>query len=413
MFKNKKPERQDPEKAVKKKYLKANAGFLLCVFIAMGLTFLISGTGGWLVLTVMLTAFVVSLIIFAVSRKNLQFFLDTPFEILNKNDDFKVRLTCSKKNFIPSCFVEVEINSGDRASGGKTFKFVLSKLNDEIIEIPLKAVSCGKDEIKIESIRLIDYLGLITAKLDLNQFEDMSCFVKILPEIHDTGEQQEILKTTTENMTFEDSDEESDETAVGSTGVPGYEHREYQIGDPLKRVNWKMSSKKDKLMIRLDEKVSASSQSFILDLPKPVIEENEDSSALLYSYAELAGHIVEASLSMLYMLVRRGFETDYNFYLDGYWQTVTVKDEQSLLYLQEELAGIEYYDEEVRFPKEANNKNLSQMIFSSCSANMNKTLVSLVDNSVGSGVVVAKESGISKFTEDMWTVDHDFTFEKL
>ena len=47
---------------------------------------------------------------------------------------------------------------------------------------------------------------------------------------------------------------------------PGYEHREYVHGDPLKRVNWKLSSKKDKLMVRLDEAVASVQPMIVLDL---------------------------------------------------------------------------------------------------------------------------------------------------
>lgn len=88
--------------------------------------------------------------------------------------------------------------------------------------------------------------------------------IKIMPNIPDTGSQTELLKATSENASFDDNESESDENALGLTGVPGYDHRQYEIGDPLKRINWKLSSKRDELMVRLDEKVTASSQAFSL-----------------------------------------------------------------------------------------------------------------------------------------------------
>jgi hypothetical protein len=47
---------------------------------------------------------------------------------------------------------------------------------------------------------------------------------------------------------------------------PGYEHREYEHGDPLKRINWKLSSKKAKLMVRLDEAAASVQPFLVLDL---------------------------------------------------------------------------------------------------------------------------------------------------
>ena len=64
-----------------------------------------------------------------------------------------------------------------------------------------------------------------------------------------------------------DEEEENDTAMMFSANVaPGYEHREYVQGDPLKRVNWKLSTKKNKLMVRLDEAVASVQPLIILDL---------------------------------------------------------------------------------------------------------------------------------------------------
>ena len=48
--------------------------------------------------------------------------------------------------------------------------------------------------------------------------------------------------------------------------TPGYVHREYVQGDPLKRINWKLSTKKSKLMVRLDEAAASVQPVLVLDL---------------------------------------------------------------------------------------------------------------------------------------------------
>lgn len=50
------------------------------------------------------------------------------------------------------------------------------------------------------------------------------------------------------------SEEEAEEgVTTRQGGMPGYEHREYVPGDSPRRVNYKLSAKKGKLMVRLDE----------------------------------------------------------------------------------------------------------------------------------------------------------------
>ena len=52
-------------------------------------------------------------------------------------------------------------------------------------------------------------------------------FIFTVPNIPDTGSQTELLKATSENASFDDNESESDENALGLTGVPGYEHSEH------------------------------------------------------------------------------------------------------------------------------------------------------------------------------------------
>jgi hypothetical protein len=46
--------------------------------------------------------------------------------------------------------------------------------------------------------------------------------------------------------------------------MAGHEHRDYIIGDSLKKVNWKLSAKRQKLMIRQDEAINPSKITFVL-----------------------------------------------------------------------------------------------------------------------------------------------------
>jgi uncharacterized protein (DUF58 family) len=377
--------------------------FLLTLIIAVVLTFEINGTGGILVVTLLACAMIISEIILFVSAKTTTFGLALSDDIVNKGDSFKAHLFADKKFLLPSCFVEVELGftPNIQAEDKATVKFIFTKRFGEQFDIPLKAVLSGYGEVYVKTIKFYDYMGIFEKTFDT---VDSQFGIKILPNIPDTGTQSEVLKSTSEKMSFDDSDEESDETAVGLTGVPGYEHRKYVSGDPLKRVNWKLSSKKDELMVRLDEKVSSSSQVFILDYP-----EVENPTGINYINAD---KIIEASLSMMSMLLRAGFESEYSFFVED-WETVEIKDEASLLYVQERLGGVKPYPAEHRFPEgNFNSKGKAQTCFTACTADMSGQLEALAENFNGS-LVVTEMSGISRIQDDMWTVTDDFEFKKM
>ena len=91
---------------------------------------------------------------------------------------------------------------------------------------------------------------------------------------------------------------------------PGYEHREYVEGDPLKRVNWKLSSKKNKLMVRLDEAASSVQPLIVLDLYRKTGASAE--------YAVITEEkIIRSVFGLVTLLVKQGIACDFAYYGTG------------------------------------------------------------------------------------------------
>mgnify|MGYP007026098597 CR=1 FL=1 len=78
---------------------------------------------------------------------------------------------------------------------------------------------------------------------------------------------------------------------------------------------------------------------FFLDIPSG----NHDPM-----FAMNIDNIVEASLAMLSMLIMEGFESEYNYYLDG-WKSMKIKQAGDIIELQNDLAAIAPYPQEKRF----------------------------------------------------------------
>ena len=385
--------------------LKNYFNFFLCIMVAVLLAYLISGSGGIFIIMLLCLANLFSIAMLVISVKSVTVGLDMIGGVINKGDDFTVQLRLGKKSILPSSFIEVTIKVTPNISGEREelkYRFICSGIHGDTIDIPLKAVLCGGGEITVEKIVLSDYLGLLTYKL--KELPERR-IVKILPRIPDTGSQTEVLRSVSQNISFDDSDEESDETSAALTGVPGYEHREYIPGDPLKRVNWKLSSKKEQLMVRLDEKVTSSSHIFMLDLPRA-----EMPDYVSYSMMDV---IIEGSLAMLSMMIRSGYESEYNYFIDGKWEMAQISDEGSLVRLQERLSGIIPYPSEDRKPDHnINEKGKAMMCFTACMGSMVSELAELANSFAGT-LVVAKESGIGAVRADMWSVSSEFEFTKL
>ena len=379
--------------------------YLLCLFMAVAMAYLISGSGGIFVIILLLMAHLFSIAMLVVSKSSIAVSLGLSSDIVNKGDEFTAVLDLSKKTVLPSTFIEIIVNVTPNIQGRDSslkYRFMCSGLHGDSIEIPLKAVLCGGGEVSVEKIMFTDYLGMFSLKKNVLPEK---CTIKILPRIPDTGSQTEILRSVSQSVSFDDSDEESNETSNALTGVPGYEHREYVPGDPLKRVNWKLSSKKDQLMVRLDEKVTSSSQIFMVDIP--AAPEPDFNSYLMMDIT------VEGSLALLSMLVLSGYESEYNFCIDGKWEMHEISDEESLVQLQERLAEIVPYPEAMREPDHnINEKGKAMLCFTACTGAMTKQLAELTERFDGT-LVVVKESGIGAVRSDMWSVDHEFEFTKL
>ncbi|MBO5449460.1 MAG: DUF58 domain-containing protein [Ruminococcus sp.] len=384
--------------------MKSFLSYLLCILTAALLTYEISGTGGIFIIILLSSALAVSAAVLIVSARSVKVDIKLSTSIVGKGDGFDAEICVRKGTLLPTCFVELDLgftpNVEPQADKVK-LRIISASRDGDVIRVPFKAALSGCGRVWAESVTLMDYLGIFRKKFHA---ENGGCEIRIIPSIPDTGSQTQVLRSTSENASFDDSDEESDETAVGLTGIPGYEHRQYVSGDPLKRINWKLSSKRDVLMVRLDEKVSASSQVFRLDYP-----EREQADRAYYENADL---ITEASLGMMAMLLRSGFESEYNFYLDG-WECVKIRDEKDLVYLQERLAGIRPYPPEHRLPDhDINKKGKAQLCFTVCMGDMNRELAVLLGDFTGS-LAVSEASGVGKVRNDTWSINKDFEFTKM
>ena len=118
-------------------------------------------------------------------------------------------------------------------------------------------------------------------------------------------------------------------------------------GDPLKRINWKQSARRDKLLVRLDDEMASTSVAMVLDSVTDESDIDFKTAAKLAEYnfyeeddipAALMQETVENALGIIRLLLDNSYTVKlYVRFEDGY-VTYDISDENMLAYVRGELA---------------------------------------------------------------------------
>ncbi|MDE6832724.1 MAG: DUF58 domain-containing protein [Ruminococcus sp.] len=275
--------------------------FLLYIF-----TFYIDGEMGIILLSFMISAPVFSLVfvIYSLNRIKVSFDCDG---YVKKGGKLEITVTVEKNNSLP--FALVDIKPYVSEVFGKDVKtYRLSMLNEhkKNFTFTVDAVTGGNGEISIDTVYSCGFLGFIRLKAKTQLPAPKS--VGVIPEIPEIKASSQLFRTIADVVMTSDDDEDNDTSMMFSTNTTvGYEHREYVAGDPLKRVNWKLSTKRGKLMVRLDESASTVQPEFLLDLYRNSALKIEDSVIK-------EEKLLVSVFGLLSLMVRQGIACGFTYY---------------------------------------------------------------------------------------------------
>jgi hypothetical protein len=244
--------------------------------------------------------------------KDLRLGLSLSATVLTKKAPVQVTVSYASGNIPLPAFLELRFQENEhflRQESGSTL-MALGQLLRGAVEQTYTAMLWGESALGLSTVVVWDYFGIVRFEATPESLSQLfSARVRVLPDIPATG-RDELFRSLLESEAADEEEGET-ETLLSPSGTPGFEHRAYEPGDLLRRVNWKLSARLDEYMVRLPE------PDFILRLRVQLLlsqtaDDTEDNRALL-----LQERLTEASLAFLRVLVASGRECVFVFALAG------------------------------------------------------------------------------------------------
>ena len=268
---------------------------------------------------------IISAILTVFSIKDIQISFPSNNLTCNKGDEIDITVNLTSSSLIPIMHLSLaakhspNLNPTDLSG----YTVALDKYSASSIHFKYQSIASGYAKIWIDDIIISDLTGWITFKaIDIpHQF---STEIGIIPQIQPILYDLNIINQSSNTYDSEDSMDTANNYSVQS-GIAGYEHREYVPGDPLKRINWKLSAKTNEYMVRLDEPVTLNKHVLLLD-PR------SGGDILLNE------RIIESSLALIYNIIRSNQPAEIYLYEHSQWSVYYVNTLYDLETLQNTLS---------------------------------------------------------------------------
>lgn len=337
--------------------------YLAAVALALIFALYLSGRVGWFLVTAFVAAPFISVLMTLIFIRRIYVSCDADILTMCKNDTCILTVSVTNGTFLPTPPVLIDMTSTPAVEAENPYRSIsVLPFDTESFDVCFKARICGPANIGVNSIQVSDYFGLVSFEIKSADINEMTFTAAVIPDIPDVDLSDPVVSRTAELSVFSDDSEETSESqSNGFSGFPGYENREYIPGDPLKRINWKQSAKRGKLLVRLDDETVLSSVTVVLDsefdkdsvfLPAVTDEKfwGTNDKNICYFMAQDA---VEQSLGITRALMLGNFSV--NFYLAGKngWECFPAADENDLAAIRTELASYSFAPHSLsRFPEE-------------------------------------------------------------
>ena len=387
--------------------------YLFAIVIGVVFALCLSAPIGWTFVYMLVCAplFSFAITFFLTKNNRVTISSDIDRTMLYKGEKSALKIIVRNRSIFPVPAVKIKVAAiGGLESEDDCSCYVVSvsPRSESIVKINYKAKVWGRYVIGAESAFMHDFMGFFKFRMScLNSVNE----VKVFPDVPEIQGDSPLLRSAVEAARFADDSEETTESenVTGFSGMPGYTHREYVEGDPVRRINWKLSSKRDKYMIRLDDEIESIKQNIVLDSTGGSnIYENE--------------RAVEGMLAAALGLLKCGFESTIYCRFNGTYEEFPISEPGDVSALQTRLADFSF-ERQLSGQKKQIRIPVDEMMSSGGSRAL-MVYTSLLDNNLSGEVALAEEQGmtcavvtsekiISGTAERMWRINEDYTAELL
>lgn len=352
----------------RKTVIKGIINYIFAVIFSIIFALFMDANVGWFMVLSLILAPVLSLVFAWIASRCVTVECDMPEAVLGKNDECTMQVRVKNSSIFPTPPVELVFTNEPRVhcKSRETLVSVMPWGSKEL-SVDFKARICGPAYIGIEKVKITDYLGLFS--FDVKNKGNNKTKVCVIPEIAEISPNDEnIIKAIQTSMHSDDSEDTVESTTYAFGGFPGYDSREYVPGDPLKRINWKQSVKRKKLLVRLDDEMASQTISVVLD--SVFSDEGIDVEELEFyeEFAEctkediipsIAQCAVENALGIMRVLLLKNYTLDFYVMKSGSFVRYVLEDEGDLEQIRTDLAEFDFSKNEgiERFPKDSIMEN--------------------------------------------------------
>lgn len=297
--------------------------YLLLLVMSYVFAYLFNLNENYILLYMLLLVPIADFIYFILVKNKCEVQIISEKEVITRGEENKYSLIIENKGNITIPFVDYSVNINNKFSSNKTIskRVAVDSSKSFINTFFLTSEHIGLANIIVPQIGVSSIFGFFDKRYQINKEINTT----ILPDYKEISNIYQALEIGG-GLDLEDEVNRS-----AFQGEPGYEYKDYIEGDPLNRVNWKLSSKQNKLMIRKSISGSKLTKSILLDYG---VEDNKE----MLDSIDL---ITETYLSLVLALVKREYEVEVILKNEAY-KEVYMENEQDVEEMRIELGKYKF-----------------------------------------------------------------------
>lgn len=167
-----------------------------------------------------------------------------PYYHAHKNSEFRVVVNLKNNSILPVSLLKIRLRCVSVFNGREFMisdEAMIDGRGESVLEFYLKSSYCGKYTMRIESVRVYDYLRLFSGRAGKSELEDGVMVLPQFRQIYIGGNGVTKNRHEWEQYSHTSSGEDTSEV---------FDVHEYRQGDTFQKVHWKLTAKTDEYLVK-------------------------------------------------------------------------------------------------------------------------------------------------------------------